>query len=344
VKRFVSGAVNAYFPEVKVRENPCALAECWHLAGDYAATLHLGLSQRVFHQLRNEPRFDVDPLIEIVRSLDDLAEGEFGIAQCLFQPARSAWGQEMIAFAKLIEDEDRVFPLIEREFGEPAFAVVLRVLGVAADAERSGEIARCLATTLHVVTQSKSNELTLLPDWNQDAGMEAMDIIDRETRRFGMILSLSELATLVHLPSVAVRSKRLARQSGRTKPPPAMAIGHELILGTNEHDRDSRLVSISLDQRLRHIYTIGASGTGKSTLLLSMAIQDIILGHGFAVLDPHGDLVEEILTQVSAERTQDVICSIQRTKSTRSGSIFCPRTRSVDYERLLIFDIKEEPY
>ena len=61
------------------------------------------------------------------------------------------------------------------------------------------------------------------------------------------------------------------------------------------------------DQRVRHTYVIGASGTGKSTLLLSMIVQDIQNGEGVAVLDPHGDLIDKILGHVPEDRINDVI-------------------------------------
>jgi predicted DNA-binding transcriptional regulator AlpA len=122
-----------------------------------------------------------------------------------------------------------------------------------------------------------------------------------------MLLSLSELLTLFHLPSASVRSERLARQAGRTKAAPASAVGQSLVLGTNEHDGETCRVSLSTEERLRHTYVIGASGTGKSTLLLSMAMQDIEAGNGFAVLDPHGDLIEDILARIPEERAGDVV-------------------------------------
>jgi hypothetical protein len=306
-KHKVSGTVAAYFPEVKVRENPCALADAWQAAGDYCSVLHLGLVERVFHPLRNDARFDVDPLIEVVGCLGDLDDRELGIVQILFEPARSSWGEELVAFVESIDDVDHVLPLVEKKFSEPPFAVVLRVIAQANSAERSGEIARGLAATLHTITRSEDNQLTLVSGGGHDAETEVLDVLDRETRRAGMILSLSELATLVHLPSAAVRSMRFLRQSGRTKSAPATTLGHALILGANEHDGDTQLVSLSPDQRLRHTYAIGASGTGKSTLILSMAAQDIALGNGFAVLDPHGDLVEDILARIPEERAGDVM-------------------------------------
>ena len=59
--------------------------------------------------------------------------------------------------------------------------------------------------------------------------------------------------------------------------------------------------------RRQHIYIVGQTGTGKSTLLKNMAIQDLRRGHGIAVIDPHGELVEDILKFVPSRRTNEVV-------------------------------------
>jgi energy-coupling factor transporter ATP-binding protein EcfA2/predicted DNA-binding transcriptional regulator AlpA len=93
----------------------------------------------------------------------------------------------------------------------------------------------------------------------------------------------------------------------RTKLAPHSLSEQGLVLGLNEHDGKERLVALSTEQRLRHIWVTGSTGSGKSTLLRSMAIQDIRAGNGFAVLDPHGDLVEDILAHIPEERANDVV-------------------------------------
>lgn len=70
---------------------------------------------------------------------------------------------------------------------------------------------------------------------------------------------------------------------------------------------DGRLFGIRQEDRLMHTYIIGKTGTGKSTLLKTMINQDITAGRGVCLLDPHGDLVEDIMKSIPEERKDDVI-------------------------------------
>lgn len=80
-----------------------------------------------------------------------------------------------------------------------------------------------------------------------------------------------------------------------------------LLLGRTNWRNQRRPFGIRQRDRLAHIYIIGKTGTGKSTLLASMAAQDLHAGQGFALLDPHGDLVERLLPLIPEKRKQDVL-------------------------------------
>ncbi|MBI1818649.1 MAG: ATP-binding protein [Deltaproteobacteria bacterium] len=122
-----------------------------------------------------------------------------------------------------------------------------------------------------------------------------------------MILNTEELVSLVHPPSASVRLAKLERERRKTKAAPATVIGHELVLGENRHAGKTMTVTLNAEQRSRHAYLIGASGTGKSTLLLNLIVQDIQSGQGIGVLDPHGDLIDAVLSHVPEERYNDVV-------------------------------------
>jgi type IV secretory pathway TraG/TraD family ATPase VirD4 len=70
---------------------------------------------------------------------------------------------------------------------------------------------------------------------------------------------------------------------------------------------DRRVFGIKNEDRFSHVYIIGKTGTGKTTLLETMAVQDLELGHGFALIDPHGDLVERVAARIPASRRPDVV-------------------------------------
>ena len=67
------------------------------------------------------------------------------------------------------------------------------------------------------------------------------------------------------------------------------------------------LVVLDAEERRRHLYIIGQTGTGKSTLLLNLIAQDLAAGEGFALLDPHGDLAESVLAHIPRARTNDLV-------------------------------------
>ncbi len=82
---------------------------------------------------------------------------------------------------------------------------------------------------------------------------------------------------------------------------------HEITLFVNEHKHIVQPISIKAEDRMRHTFIIGQTGTGKSTLMESMILQDIKGGQGLAVIDPHGDLIDDILGKIPPERMEDVI-------------------------------------
>lgn len=123
-----------------------------------------------------------------------------------------------------------------------------------------------------------------------------------------MILNSEELISFVHLPQSVVRSPKLERQTVKTKAAPkAMLCGDGLVLGENVHAGHAIPVTLTPEQRVRHMHVIGASGTGRSTLLFNLIKANIENGQGVVVLDPHGDLVERILGIIPETRVEDVV-------------------------------------
>jgi type IV secretory pathway TraG/TraD family ATPase VirD4 len=78
-------------------------------------------------------------------------------------------------------------------------------------------------------------------------------------------------------------------------------------LAQTDYRNDRRIFGIRQEDRFSHLYIIGKTGTGKSTLMEQMALQDLECGRGFALIDPHGDLVERLAARAAQSRSGDVI-------------------------------------
>ncbi len=136
------------------------------------------------------------------------------------------------------------------------------------------------------------------------------DAVNRNTKN-QFALSQEELATMFHLPTVTVTSSRIQWVlSQKLEPPADLPDDTEkdvtLIGETNFRDQNSKY-GIRIDDRRRHVYIIGKTGMGKSTLLENMIFSDIKEGKGVAVIDPHGDLAEAVMRFVPKNRTNDVV-------------------------------------
>lgn len=121
------------------------------------------------------------------------------------------------------------------------------------------------------------------------------------------LLNSEELASLYHLPLPTTATPNVLWLSAKEAAAPVNLPANGLILGENIYRGIKKEVRIKASDRSRHMYMVGKSGVGKSILLANLAIQDIINGEGLCLLDPHGDLVADILERIPPERAEDVI-------------------------------------
>ena len=122
------------------------------------------------------------------------------------------------------------------------------------------------------------------------------------------VLNSVELATVFHLPDQKnIPTSQVQRQATKQVDGPHQVLEEGFLLGYNLFRGVKKEIRLGTVDRRRHTYIIGQTGTGKTNLLVNLALQDMLDGKGFAFIDPHGDAAEELMGMVPKERVEDVI-------------------------------------
>lgn len=306
--------LKSHFPEAVIGEEQWLLEKSWAEQPNCSTVIaDFGLAHSFVLPLQTSSSLEADPLVAITGALAALAPDEVGCLQVIFQAAQNPWAERV---ARLLAGADakaifarlpEMAAMVKRKISRPLFAAVIRVAAQSQAEARAWHIVKAIGGGLAQFANPLGNSFIPLSNDGYAHTDHKQALLKRQTFRSGMLLNSEELVSLVHPPSAAVRVGQLKRVGQKTKAAPAITRGHSLILGENQHGGVTQQITLSAEQRTRHLYTIGSSGTGKSTLLLSCIIQDIEQGNGVAVCDPHGDLIDQILARIPEARFDDVV-------------------------------------
>ncbi len=198
---------------------------------------------------------------------------------------------------------------VAKKTSSPIVATNIRIAVSAENRNRAGELLSHLESSFNQFQNTKGNSIKFKR--LEGSGLNKMfsDFSFRKISKDPIIpLSLSELSTMVHFPGAPIESgARLRRAKSGTSPAPTGLPTKGTLLGVNKDRGEETKIFITDEDRLRHFYVIGQTGTGKTSLLKNMIIQDIKEGEGVCMIDPHGNAIEDILSNIPAERRDDVI-------------------------------------
>lgn len=201
---------------------------------------------------------------------------------------------------------------IEEKAMKLGYKTVIRVVSLSPDYARARH---WLNATVGAFKQFNASNIN---GFIQGQAVEGENIVDLYHRRYlsekGQILNTEELASIFHLPGVSVETPSMDYAGSRKGEPPQNLPVQEKEKGTNlsiigktNFRGEEKIFGIKVPDRALHMYAIGKTGTGKSTLLKFLAIDDINKGRGMAIVDPHGDLIQDILEYIPEERLDDVV-------------------------------------
>lgn len=194
---------------------------------------------------------------------------------------------------------------------QPLFQVSLRILATGLNSNEHIRTVRSALDGYSVPLYQSLKAKSRLPLVHAHRQRLAIGRLPALFRRNSLVLSSSEVASLYHFPSSKIsRTDNLITSLSKTLPAPvSLKSGreHAVIIGENRHHGASTLIGLTDAEREKHLYIIGGTGNGKTTMLLYSIVQDVKKGKGLAVIDPHGDLAETILKYIPEDRIKDVI-------------------------------------
>ncbi|MCA9357364.1 type IV secretion system DNA-binding domain-containing protein [Candidatus Nomurabacteria bacterium] len=207
------------------------------------------------------------------------------------------------------EVDSQAIEIFRKKIAKPIVEVNIRVVVSATEKHRAEQILTELESTFNQFDTTAGNQIKFktLSGSNLRMGEKAFSFRQFSTQNT-IPLSLAELATLMHFPGDGTLASPQVKQShSNTAPAPTEMPNEGTLLGINRHRNVERKIFISELDRMRHFYIIGQTGTGKTTLMKNMIIQDIQQGSGVCLIDPHGTDIEDVLGAVPPEREQDII-------------------------------------
>lgn len=313
-KQAVFAQLKSHLPSIDFREEVDAVTQNFQANRiNETVIIDFGLSREWFIPIPFGKTFASDTLLPLVASINEIADSETICLQILLSRTRESWqqaAQEAIfdQSGKLIFSHlNNYLSGIKDKLSTPLLAAIVRLAVKSDSNEKSLQIARRTSAFFRQFSSLSGNELIPLRNDGLITENHLQSIHNRTSYRSGMLISLKELSSLVHLPSDSVKSTKLKRDQNSSKLCPDFVTQGDLILGENYHSGEIRKVYLKSAQRIKHSHYVGASGSGKSTLLTQNMVQDLELGHGFACFDPHGDLIDSVLERIPDSRLKDII-------------------------------------
>ncbi len=290
--------------------------------GGHVAHKSYQLSKESYFPLKTYKELPTDPLSSVTSAIGKMGEGEAVAVQILVSPVDSSWqkmGRDYIASTRKQEsDPNKVthsvsgkqLEAIENKIGKLGYEVSIRVVVVSASVEAAKLHLSNIDTSFTQFT-GEFNSLSGRKTRNKGALIE--DFIYRYQPIFhffgnsASIYNAEEIATIFHFPNKTVTTPHIQLLTAKTAPAPANIPTEGLFLGVSRFRGVEKKIYMGTDDRRRHTYLLGKTGTGKTQFLTSMIRQDMKAGRGLCFIDPHGDAVEELLQHVPPERAEDVI-------------------------------------
>ncbi len=215
------------------------------------------------------------------------------------------------ATAKGVEKNKTDIEQIEKKIAAPITETNIRLVVSAGDKARAETLLAELEAAFNQFTNTQGNAVQFVRTAGGRAKKFFHDFSFRlfnDAEHMTLPLSLRELTTVFHFPPQGISSTPNLRQSRFTQAPAPLSLAAAgSLLGRNRYRGAETKVYLASEDRLRHLYVVGQTGTGKTSLMKNMVVDDIRAGNGVCFIDPHGNDILDILAAIPPSRYDDVI-------------------------------------
>ncbi len=316
----IEKTIYGYYPTADIRkvDEPNIFSENGHVA--YAG-MHTKdypyMPLKVFKEVAN------DTLSAVTSSLSKMDDGEGAMIQFLIRPAGPKWkkmGKSYVASTKKSEanpekatfkTDPKTLDKIEEKSSKSGFETTIRLVVSAKNKDAAGVHIRNMKNAFiqfnSDLNSLKSTRIIFKGGFMINFIYKFFPVFELPFLKSISVLSSDELASMFHFPNKTVETPHVQWLKAKTAPVATEVPLNGTFIGFGYYRGVKRSVNIGFEDRRRHTYIIGKTGTGKSELLKEMVKQDIRSGNGVCVIDPHGDLVDDIIKFIPPERAEDVI-------------------------------------
>lgn len=264
--------------------------------------------------------------LPISKVFDAINSVTFGILDSLSGPSRNSTQQSQASHKQqvamkikpartLSPFEQQLAESVHDKLSQPLFSVSIRVIIVMDNKEREKQRVKGVRDWLASLAVPKYQSLKVRRVLSKRQEQYRLFAFKKRLppifKQGACLLSAAELADLYHFPHAeTAKTENVVKSLSKTLPAPLSlksGADFDIILGRNYHHGTTTDIGLTSAERERHVYIIGGTGNGKTTMMLYAMIQDLNKGKGFAFVDPHGDAAETVLRHIPKERINDVV-------------------------------------
>jgi len=316
---YFKGAIHASYPKAVIEEMDFDPVDYFLLENRQLAVSSFKLKNRHYLPLKTYHDFaDIDPLATLMSTLSKNEGEDTILIQLLLATDFSFFSIDQTPSTEELAEHPQQ-QLIKQKLEQRQLRAAFKIAVATDDRQKSQLLLSNIAAAYQATSRSESNELL----FSKRLFLKNCFIKSMKNRSFNLVpaltLSVDELATIYHFPNQKLSNinniswgKKILGEAPDNLPIININSSEEsknkinIIAETNYKNQTSKYGLTDADRR-RHVYVIGKTGTGKSTLLANMAINDLKHNKGLCVIDPHGDLVETLLDYIPKHRINDVI-------------------------------------